>query len=92
MTQQDLTDAFILWFSGAANMKNEREMWWEGQQYTTIEFPTNSPTYAILRCYLGATSWAQREVKDGVMSDYICVYPDYPLDYVTLNITLDKPT
>ena len=53
MTQQDYVDAFILWFSGAGNMKSEREMWFDSTQYTnvTVEFPTNTTTHHITRKY-----------------------------------------
>ena len=53
MNQQDFTDAFILWLSGAAKMRNEREIEWEAEIYGTvyIEFPTNTPTYATVKRY-----------------------------------------
>ena len=50
MIKQDFEDAFILWLSGAAEMKNEKEIKWNaGRQGVTIEFPTGTPTHAIVR-------------------------------------------
>ncbi|MFA5024053.1 MAG: hypothetical protein WC523_03815 [Patescibacteria group bacterium] len=51
LKQQDFEDAFILWLSNAAKMKNEREIFYKNEfgENITIEFPTNSPTYAIVR-------------------------------------------
>lgn len=51
--QNFFNDIFTLWLSGAAPMYNEREILFE---YTygsieTIEFPTNSPSKAIMRSY-----------------------------------------
>ena len=59
MTQQDFIDAFILWLSGAAKMKNEKEIWWEDadQEKITIEFPIGEVDYAIVRGYIGAYTW-----------------------------------
>jgi len=55
MNQKDFTDAFIFLFSGVATMKNERELYWEDEYRNsiTIEFPTNTPTHAIVRHYWG---------------------------------------
>ena len=51
MTQQDFTDAFILFLSGAAEMKNKKEIKWKNESGfpITIEFINNSPTQAIVR-------------------------------------------
>ena len=51
MNQQDFTDAFILFLSGAAEMENEKEIKWENERGypITIEFINNSPTQAIVR-------------------------------------------
>jgi len=51
LTQQDLTDAFILFLSGAAEMENDKEIKWEAEDGwpVTIEFINNSPTQAIVR-------------------------------------------
>jgi len=53
MTQQDFTNAFIYLLSGSATMKNDKEMEWEDEygSLITIEFPTNTPTRAIVRKY-----------------------------------------
>ena len=51
MNQQDFTDAFILFLSGAAEMENEKEIKWKNESGfpITIEFINNSPTQAIVR-------------------------------------------
>jgi len=51
MNQQDFTDAFILFLSGAAEMENEKEIRWKNdwESPITIEFINNSPTQAIVR-------------------------------------------
>jgi hypothetical protein len=59
ITQQTLIDAFILKLSGAAELYNDQEIKWHigdtmempHESNCTIEFPTNSPAYAIVRTY-----------------------------------------
>jgi len=59
INQQFFTDAFIFLLSGSAKMKNEKEIHWENEYGVpiTIEFPTQSPTYAIVRCANGNKRW-----------------------------------
>jgi len=59
INQQFFTDAFIFLLSGCAKMKNEKEMWWEydNENLITIEFPTQTPRYAIVRCVNGNKGW-----------------------------------
>jgi len=69
MNQQDFTDAFILFLSGAAEMENEKEIRWKNdwESPITIEFINNSPTQAIVRDG-GGKHWylnGQRHREDG---------------------------
>ena len=74
MNQQDFTDAFILFLSGAAEMENEKEIKWkDGSGFPiTIEFINNSPTQAIVRGG-GAKYWylnGQLCREDGPACEY----------------------
>ena len=89
MIQQQLDDAFALWLAGAGRMKNEREIWSEVWDCTTIEFPTKSPTSAIVRYYFSVVSWAQGEVIDGLPTNDLVFYPEKPMDYIRLDFTVD---
>ena len=76
MTQQDFTDAFILWLSGAAKV-NGQEIEWEDKEYDRtvhIEFPTNSPTYAVVRFkHKGRVFW-RYEYVNGIMHGHCVGY------------------
>ena len=50
MLKESITNYFILWLSGAVKMYNEREIQLK-DPHLTLEFPTNTPTYAIVRIY-----------------------------------------
>ena len=69
MIQQDFTDAFILWLSGAADMKNEREMWWDFDFIgkATIEFPDNSPKSFIVRQQWGSSRRWEVDCRNGLI-------------------------
>jgi len=70
MQQEEITDFFILWMSGAAKMKNEKEIEFKGRYGVTftIEFPTDSPRYAIVREYTGNGGCWERYYVDGYHS------------------------
>ena len=63
MEKQEILDAFTLYFSGAAEMKNEKEMKWkELGADITIEFPTHSPKLAVTRYYSSDSKNFYREM------------------------------
>ena len=68
MNIQGFTDAFILYLSGAAEMKNEKEMWHTNDfnEKITIEFPSNTPSHVIIRRYRdnGNIWWEQIDHPD----------------------------
>lgn len=86
MTPQDFTDAFILWFSGAAEMKNEREIWWNGDDAdaiggrVSIEFPDNTPSYAIVTADYNRDGtgrlWRKAEYRNGLKDGIETCYDD----------------
>lgn len=63
MNQQDLIDAFVLFLSGGGKIKNSNEMvWWDPHNNDiTIEFPTNTAGYAVVRYYYESGELFQRE-------------------------------
>jgi len=60
MNQQFFTDAFIFLLSGSAKIKNKQELHWEDKRGDpiTIEFPTQTPRYAIVRRY-----WKNKDIR-----------------------------
>jgi antitoxin component YwqK of YwqJK toxin-antitoxin module len=73
MDQEDFTNAFIAKLSGLAEMYNEREMKWNMEcdkrvRNGTIEFPTNSPTKAIVREYCNGVIEVYSEYENGKMN------------------------
>ncbi|MFA5024088.1 MAG: hypothetical protein WC523_03990 [Patescibacteria group bacterium] len=69
MTKQDYIDAFTLWLSGAAKMKNDKEIWWKNDYNAdiTVEFPNKDTGYVIVRSYgsNGNIEWMQKFVPSG---------------------------
>lgn len=68
LTQSDFENAFVLKLAGAADFRNEKEIWIEYGELNTkysIEFPTNSPTYVIVRGFYdnGKVEWESERVS-----------------------------
>ena len=70
MSQQDFTDAFILYLSGIAEIKNDKEVVTEKVYNTefTIEFPTSNPEYALMRKYVDNKLCYMWQWKDASLS------------------------
>lgn len=67
ITQEVLNDAYLLIISGAAKMKNDTEIEWhdEGEDIT-IEFPTLSISYAVIKeYYKNGVIWRKTEYHNG---------------------------
>ena len=78
LTPEDFTNTFILWLSGAAKMKNAKEIEFSSvDELTTIEFPDNTPTKAIVREYRGSTLDLYSEYSDGQRNGKWIWYGDY---------------
>jgi len=73
MKQKDFEDVFIIWLSGAAEMKNGNEIYWtdEFDRKVTIQFLIGEVSAAIVRCYRedGSLDW-ETEYKDGKRNGY----------------------
>ncbi|MFA5024089.1 MAG: hypothetical protein WC523_03995 [Patescibacteria group bacterium] len=67
--KEDIEGIFILWLSGIAKMKDDKEIVCDidGVEYATFEFPTKSPNYVICRAYYrdGKKRW-EYEYRDGL--------------------------
>jgi len=68
-----LTDLFILFLSGAAQVYKNKELMFEddlvGGCFETIKFPNNTPRYCILRGYYDSgVKHYEIEYKDGIMN------------------------
>ena len=72
---EEFTNAFILYLSGAADMKNAKEVKWTiSRMDITIEFPTNTPEYVIVRRYGPHDEIAlENEYRNGVLDGYSIV-------------------
>ena len=77
---EEMTNVFLLWLSGIVDMKNEKEIWWEDErdEKITLEFPTGSASYVIMRGFYfsGALFW-ETEWRNGKRDGYSKTwYPD----------------
>ena len=70
--QELLTDAFTLYLSGSAEKLNDREIKFnDGLIEITVEFPTNKPTYAIVRVYYkNGIKFEETTYQDGIIHGY----------------------
>ena len=63
LTKDDIRDAYVLMVSGAAEWKNEREMWWNDREFggcVSVEFIDLRIDNAIERVYgFMSTMWLE---------------------------------
>jgi len=90
MGQEEITDFFVLWVSGAAKMKNEKEIEFKGRYGATftIEFPTDSPRYAVIREYTRYGDCWERYHVDGYPRATMTFRPIWPIDYIRIDFSV----
>ncbi|MFA5024182.1 MAG: hypothetical protein WC523_04460 [Patescibacteria group bacterium] len=80
MTKQEIEDAFILWLSGATEMKDEKEFWYIDEdndtlnKKITLSFPYSTASYCIIRGYRQKSKkiYMHQIYRDGILHITTC--------------------